>query len=140
MRQIKINEEIMRKVGFGKEVDRVKEGKCPLCRKEIDNTVFAFRDKVSRREFAISGLCQECQDKTFGATRTDYWKGCCLKTRGPKLSDRYRNSEHLEKLVAKYGDQFATFVEDRDKTVVIEVAGKEVEISKEELKEDWIID
>jgi hypothetical protein len=24
-----------------------------------------FRDGLSRREFAISGLCQECQDKIF---------------------------------------------------------------------------
>lgn len=25
-----------------------------------------FRDEVSRKEYAISGLCQECQDKIFG--------------------------------------------------------------------------
>lgn len=25
-----------------------------------------FRDDLSRREYKISGLCQECQDKTFG--------------------------------------------------------------------------
>ena len=134
-----MNEEIMRKAGFSKEVDRVKEGKCSLCGKEID-TVFAFRDGVSKREFVISGLCQECQDKTFGTTRADYWKGCCLKTKGPTRSDMVSFQERLKELVEKYGDQFATFVEDRDKTVVIEVAGKDVEISKEQFKEDWIID
>jgi hypothetical protein len=25
-----------------------------------------FRDDVSRREYGISGLCQECQDSVFG--------------------------------------------------------------------------
>ena len=135
-----MNEEIMCKAGLGKEVDRVKEGKCATCGKEIGNTVFAFRDGASKREFAISGLCQECQDKTFGTTRADYWKGCCLKTKGPTLSDMDSFQERLQKLVDKYGDQFATFVEDRDKTVVIEVAGKEVEISKEEFEKDWVID
>lgn len=25
-----------------------------------------FRDEISRREFTISGICQFCQDKTFG--------------------------------------------------------------------------
>ena len=25
-----------------------------------------FRDELSRREYTISGFCQECQDKTFG--------------------------------------------------------------------------
>ncbi len=28
-----------------------------------------FRDELSRREFAISGLCQDCQDTVFGAPR-----------------------------------------------------------------------
>ncbi len=25
-----------------------------------------FMDELSRREYSISGLCQKCQDKTFG--------------------------------------------------------------------------
>ena len=25
-----------------------------------------FRDEISRREYFISGLCQQCQDETFG--------------------------------------------------------------------------
>lgn len=29
--------------------------------------ITTFRDEVSRREFTISGLCQDCQDKIFGA-------------------------------------------------------------------------
>lgn len=127
-----MNEEIMRKAGFDKEVDRVKEGKCSLCGKEID-TVFEFRDGVSKREFSISGLCQECQDKTFGATRADYWKGCCLKS-------SWSWKEHLVEHIKKYSSQFATFIEDRNEKVVIEVAGKRIEMSKAEFVRDWRID
>jgi hypothetical protein len=34
---------------------------CPFCGK----TVGEFRDALSEKEFSISGLCQECQDKFF---------------------------------------------------------------------------
>ena len=72
-------------------------------------------------------------------TETEYegvwtsWKGCCLKSR---LWTKTALREHAK----KYDDQFATFVEDRYKTVVIAVLGKEVEISKEEFEKDWVID
>lgn len=36
---------------------------CPTCGQLIDKP---FKDKLSKREFQISGMCQECQDKTFG--------------------------------------------------------------------------
>jgi len=39
------------------------EGNCPFCSKEIKHS--EFKDKLSLLEFGISGLCQECQDKTF---------------------------------------------------------------------------
>lgn len=35
---------------------------CPLCSKEIID----FKDRLSLKEFYISGICQACQDKTFG--------------------------------------------------------------------------
>jgi hypothetical protein len=35
---------------------------CAWCRKPATQ----FKDDVSRREFRISGLCQACQDETFG--------------------------------------------------------------------------
>jgi hypothetical protein len=28
-----------------------------------------FRNEVSKREFSISGMCQECQNETFGTDR-----------------------------------------------------------------------
>jgi hypothetical protein len=37
---------------------------CPFCHKPVD--VNKFRDEQSRKEFRISGLCQNCQDKMFG--------------------------------------------------------------------------
>lgn len=37
------------------------EGKCPICTKAIGE----FRDELSRREYRISGMCQDCQDEIF---------------------------------------------------------------------------
>ena len=59
-----MNEEIMRQLGFGAAVDAVKAGKCPTCGQPINPA--DFRDDLSRREFKISGCCQDCQDKVFG--------------------------------------------------------------------------
>ena len=36
---------------------------CPACQKEVTT----FSDNRSLKEFTISGMCQECQDKTFDA-------------------------------------------------------------------------
>lgn len=30
-----------------------------------------FRDEISRKEYRINGLCQECQDSVFGAGEED---------------------------------------------------------------------
>jgi len=39
---------------------------CAICKsKKVNRT--DFRDDLSWREFQISKMCQECQDKTFGA-------------------------------------------------------------------------
>lgn len=46
---------------FLKEVSLVDKGFCPICEKKIE--VYSFRDTVSFKEFKVSGLCQECQDK-----------------------------------------------------------------------------
>lgn len=41
--------------------ERIERNECPFCGEEPDG----FRDNISLREFAISGLCQRCQDLTF---------------------------------------------------------------------------
>ncbi len=59
-----MNKDIMKKTGFKEEVDLVEEGCCPFCNRSVDEN--SFKDELSRREFKISGLCQACQDATFG--------------------------------------------------------------------------
>ena len=36
---------------------------CVFCKKPATE----FRNEISKREYAISGICQKCQDETFGA-------------------------------------------------------------------------
>lgn len=43
---------------------------CPSCNQEVTG----FRDKKSEREFHISHLCQECQNKTFNKKKTLFTK------------------------------------------------------------------
>lgn len=59
-----MNDDIMRRAGFGKEVTRTKFNLCPLCGNPVK--MEDFKDDLSRKEFAISGMCQECQDGIFG--------------------------------------------------------------------------
>lgn len=59
-----MNKNIMRAMGFDKEVDLVLQGKCPFCHKQVDPG--KFRDELTLKEYQISGICQECQDDFFG--------------------------------------------------------------------------
>lgn len=36
-------------------------GKCATCGKPI----YGFKDRLSKKEYGISGMCQECQDSVF---------------------------------------------------------------------------
>ena len=49
---------------FPEAVKEVSKGICPTCSKEISDT--EFRDELSIKEYYVSGLCQACQDRTFG--------------------------------------------------------------------------
>ncbi|RLC87858.1 MAG: hypothetical protein DRJ03_04740 [Chloroflexi bacterium] len=49
---------------FPELLGKVDAGLCPICEKAV--TIGDLRDRISRAEFKISGLCQGCQDKTFG--------------------------------------------------------------------------
>ena len=56
-----MNEDIIKSI-FGNDIsERISNNRCPLCNKEITG----FRDSLSEKEFKISGLCQECQDKIW---------------------------------------------------------------------------
>lgn len=43
-------------------LDCIRNDVCVMCGSRAKE----FRDDLSRREFAISGMCQKCQDETFG--------------------------------------------------------------------------
>ena len=60
----KNKKEMLRDLGFEDEVDNVDEGRCPLC-KSYKVKYNDFKDSLSWKEFKISGMCQECQDKMF---------------------------------------------------------------------------
>lgn len=59
-----MNVEIMKALGFRKQIKAIAQTKCPFCGKKIDIKT-EFCDEISRREYKISGLCQHCQDETF---------------------------------------------------------------------------
>jgi hypothetical protein len=57
-----INLEDMIKGVFGIDgVQRIKDNVCTTCGK----SVVEFRDRLSLREYYISGMCQECRDKAY---------------------------------------------------------------------------
>jgi len=48
---------------FGEGLSQsLRDRTCVNCGKKI----LGFRDKLSEREYEISGFCQECQDEIFG--------------------------------------------------------------------------
>ena len=49
---------------FPEKKERAKSHRCTECNKSIKSTD-DFRDELSIKEFAISGMCQRCQDRTF---------------------------------------------------------------------------
>lgn len=44
--------------------EMIKQHKCADCGKKIVSS--DFKDKLSKKEYECSGLCQDCQDKIFG--------------------------------------------------------------------------
>lgn len=46
---------------------QVLPGTCHICGDRVE----FFKDQLSLVEYGISGMCQECQDKTFNMTEDD---------------------------------------------------------------------
>lgn len=46
---------------FPEVSELIRQGLCSTCKKPING----FKDKISEREYGISGMCQSCQDATF---------------------------------------------------------------------------
>jgi len=59
-----MNKELLKKVGFTKEVKRIDDNECPFCGETINED--DFKDALCLKEYKISGLCQTCQEKVFG--------------------------------------------------------------------------
>lgn len=59
-----MNKRLMLQAGFGELVKRVEALQCPVCKSNV--VMDDFTDELSLLEHAISGLCQKCQDETFG--------------------------------------------------------------------------
>jgi hypothetical protein len=50
------------KVAFGRTLTKAsRKGICVSCGKPVKE----FKDELSRKEYEISGICQECQDDIF---------------------------------------------------------------------------
>lgn len=47
---------------FPKAINDIKNEVCPTCGKRVRN----FRDYQSIKEYKVSGVCQDCQDRAFG--------------------------------------------------------------------------
>jgi len=60
-----MNKEILKNVGLKKEVEAVEQKKCPTCGDKVSEK--DLRDELSRREYKISFMCQNCQDEIFFA-------------------------------------------------------------------------
>ena len=58
-----MNKEIMKKLGFGAELNNIEAGNCATCGEPVKAA--DFKNDLSRREYEIAGMCQLCQDKTF---------------------------------------------------------------------------
>ena len=42
--------------------DRIIDNRCSFCAFPVTE----FSDELSEKEYSISGMCQDCQDKVFG--------------------------------------------------------------------------
>ena len=67
---------------------------CGWCGKPADG----FRDELSMKEYTISGLCQECQDKTFVEPDEDTCELCGgeLGCYGPCLNEECDNNDPFD--------------------------------------------
>lgn len=48
---------------FPQQAKLVELGKCVICAKDIKEEDFI--DEISKKEYSISGMCQDCINKTF---------------------------------------------------------------------------
>ena len=44
--------------------ESIEQNVCAICHATVDEN--SFKDSLSLKEYRISGMCQDCQDKVFG--------------------------------------------------------------------------
>ena len=86
---------------FPGTTEKVKNKVCPTCNKPITE----FKDKLSKKEYGISGMCQECQDKTFnpqtGNTTQEEAEELLFKIAKSKKQDEVNETCSCESICAK---------------------------------------
>jgi hypothetical protein len=58
-----MNKKILLELGMTEKLYLIQNNCCPFCKEKID--IKSFKDSLSVKEYEISGLCQNCQDKIF---------------------------------------------------------------------------
>jgi DNA repair exonuclease SbcCD ATPase subunit len=53
------------------QINLVKKHKCPLCGVKVRKD--DFKDKLALEEFNKSGICNKCQNKMLGFSRSGKW-------------------------------------------------------------------
>lgn len=56
--------ELIKKIGMVEQINNVNEELCATCGKDMKKET--FRNRLSIKEYSISGMCQSCQDEVFG--------------------------------------------------------------------------
>lgn len=56
--------DFLKKIAPLKIINDLENNRCATCGKDV--TKESFRNRISVKEFKISGMCQECQDEVFG--------------------------------------------------------------------------
>lgn len=65
-KSFKVNNLLNSILGANRE-DTIRSNKCLPAPIGCGEPATEFRDAISEREYSISGLCQKCQDATFGS-------------------------------------------------------------------------
>lgn len=60
-----MNKDIIKKVFGDNIINLIENSICPICKEKINMN--DFRTNLDIKEYTISGLCQKCQDRIFGA-------------------------------------------------------------------------
>jgi hypothetical protein len=61
-------ETVLRNLSGSSRPTAIRNNECVWCKVKFEDVDTHFRDALSKKEYNISGMCQSCQDKTFGVS------------------------------------------------------------------------